>query len=488
MENILWQILLRAEADPPRFSADEICQWFRENEIHTSLAGLLCQVENATSIECDSCAEGHVEVVKYVRSPKTAPLRAYIHCPENERVEVPLDRLKQWDVDLQGLATDVASSLDLAGTTEEIVSSRIWSLGKATIAGRSREVFLARGLSWADAPRVLGGCERLNLARSAVVLVVGEVPSFSVWAGDAPAVAPLKMVLRTAESGLSVDRGHLENLLSGGRKKAPPTILVSFPTPAGTAWSDVRLTVAEKEIRVEARGKSKDYRFHQAGFEERRKKGVPDRLWDLLRLFAVHGGVLPFKVAKEKARQNVKQYVPDLRNRLTALLPNIAGDPISYDKDERAYRTAFKISSKDGVKFPTPQGATWAIVSINMTGTSSIHISVVATERFAASSYDDDNEGDTHRWEPAEREGEAERTYDLRTLGLADEKGCPNPAGQALLDVLAGKGTVKRKVYDKGMLELGGVLSKLIDIKGPPFRFDELNGKWVALFDAFGES
>jgi hypothetical protein len=67
---------------------------------------------------------------------------------------------------------------------------------------------------------------------------------------------------------------------------------------------------------------------------------------------------------------------------------------------------------------------------------------------------------------------------------LADEKGCPNPAGQALLDVLAGKGTVKRKVYDKGMLELGGVLSKLMDIKDPPFRFAKSEEKWVALFFA----
>ena len=60
----------------------------------------------------------------------------------------------------------------------------------------------------------------------------------------------------------------------------------------------------------------------------------------------------------------------------------------------------------------------------------------------------------------------------------------PNRASQALLAVLSGKGTVQRKADDKGMLELCGVLTKLIGITESPFDFAALDEKWVALYDA----
>jgi len=92
-----------------------------------------------------------------------------------------------------------------------------------------------------------------------------------------------------------------------------------------------------------------------------------------------------------------------------------------------------------------------------------------------------------HQWENAERDGTVERTYDLRTLKLADDNDEPNRAGKALLVILAGKGAVKRGADDKGMLELCGVLTKLMDITESPFEFAKLEEKWVALFDTSGE-
>ena len=124
-------------------------------------------------------------------------------------------------------------------------------------------------------------------------------------------------------------------------------------------------------------------------------------------------------------------------------------------------------------------------MSIAADGEAGIRISVTTSERFSASTYtEDEKDGeDLHRWEAAEREGIVERTYDLRTLGLADAQGHPNRAGQALLAILAGNGTVQRKADDKGMLELCGVLNKLLDIDDSPFEFAEISEKWVALFD-----
>ena len=97
----------------------------------------------------------------------------------------------------------------------------------------------------------------------------------------------------------------------------------------------------------------------------------------------------------------------------------------------------------------------------------------------------DARDGDSnHEWAGAEREGTVERIYDLRTLKLADDRNRPNRTGQALMDVLSGKGTTQRKVDDKGMLELCGVLSKLMGLDESPFEFTEIDEKWVALFES----
>lgn len=485
MSNPLAVIWERADAKEPRFSGDEVAAWDDGLVGRFADAGLVHQVENATSVVCDACADGHVEDVTFIESPRRSAVRAYIHCPEHGRVRVPLDRLRQWEIDFGGIASAVAQALELAGDIEEVVPGRVWFLGKATIAAISRELFLARGLTWQDAAEVLGKSSRLNAAKSALVLVAGEVPPEDIWNSDAPPVAALKTVAAWNKSGLSIDRGHLEALLATGRKKTPAVPLVSFPTPASTTWADVRFVVTDAALRIEAKGKRKDYTFAEAGFEERRKKDTPDRLWALLKMFGTHGGVLPFKAVDEKTRTNLKQYVSDLRQRLAALLPGIEGESIVYDKDESAYRTAFGISSERTLQFPTPEGASWTDVSIAPHGDTGVRIAVTASETFSASGYTEDEEdgGDVHQWEAAEREGTVERTYDLRTLGLADDRGRLNRAGQALLAVLAGKGTVQRKADDRGMLELCGVLTNLVGIDESPFEFTPLGEKWVALFD-----
>jgi len=398
---------------------------------------------------------------------------------------VPLYRLRQWEIDFGGLARAIALTLDLAGDSEEVVPGRIWFLGRATIAARSRELFLARGLTWEDATGIIGESARLNAARSALVLVAGAVPPENVWNGDPLPVVALKIVISFGQMGLSVDRPHIESVLSAGRRKTATVPVKSFPTPAGTTWADVRIIVTDREMSITARGKRRDYNFIEAGFEERRKRAAPDRLWALLKALAMRGGELPFDAVEDKTRANLRQYVSDLRQRLAALFPGIEGQSISYDKDEKSYRTAFRISSEQTLQFPTPSGASWTDVSIAMHGDAGIRVSVTASEKFSASSYAEDEEDgrNAHRWEAAEREGTIERTYDLLTLGLADDRDRPNRAGQALLAVLSGKGVVSRRENDKGMAALCGVLTKLVGINDSPFEFSPLGDKWVARFD-----
>ena len=484
MSDPLSTVLDRADAPEPRFSGDEVTAWPPRAFALLLDAGLIREVENATSVVCDACADGHVEEVVLVKSPRETPPRAYISCPENGRVRVPFERLRQWDVDVAGLATRLARAMDLAGQPEEIVPGRIWFMGKTTLAALSRELFLARGLTWRDARAVLGKSARLNAAKSALVFAAGGAPPLSAWNGDAPPVVALKTVASLTASGLTVDTGHLESVLSTGRKKIAPVPMKTFPTPAGTTWPEIRIVVTEAELGITARGKTRRYSFQDAGFEERRKKNAPNRLWRLLSLFAAQGGVLPFKSVGVKDRDNLKQYVSDLRDRIEALIPGIEGDLITYDQKQKCYCTAFRISSEETLQFPTPDGVSWSDVDISKSGPTGIRVSVAATERFAASSYADEDDDTTHQWAGAEREGSVERTYDLRMLKLADDQDRPNRAGQALLAVLAGKGAVTRKTDDKGMQDLCGVLSKLLGLDESPFEFSRIGEKWVARFEA----
>ncbi|MCL6546639.1 MAG: hypothetical protein K6T61_15565 [Bryobacteraceae bacterium] len=481
----LAQIWACADAQQARFSGAEVAAWPEGHAEMLAAAAVLRRDDNATTVVCDACPEGHVEDVVFIESPPGSHIRSYIHCPEAGRVNVPMDRLKQWAVDFHGLARAAAIGLDLAGEVEEIVRARLWFLGKTTIGGRSREVFLARGATWIDAPGLFGACERLSASKGALVLVPGEVPPQDAWTGEPPAVVALKLVARLEEDRLRFDRNHLEGLLAGGRRKAPIKAQESFPTPPGTRWEEVLVWVTESAITVEAKRRSRDFSFQAAGFEEKRKRGVPDSIWALLKVFAMRGGEIPFNGAglDHKTRANLKQYVSVLRQRLQALIPGIDGDPVPHIKSERCYRMAFKIAGQDGIAFPVPGGARWPDVTISLLRSGAIRISVPITERFAASAYVEAGDGEVHQWEAAERVSELAREYDLRMLGLTDESGRPDAKGAALIDVLRAGGTLKRSPNDEAMLGLCGMLSKLMAaIAGSPFDFAPGSQQWVALF------
>ena len=274
-------------------------------------------------------------------------------------------------------------------------------------------------------------------------------------------------------------------VLDDGRDGTPAKAQESFPTPPGTQWQDVMVWVADHTITIEARHLKRDFTFDVAGFEEERKRGVPDRIWTLLKGFAMCGGVIPFNGPDlpHPTRTYLKQYVSVLRQRLRDLIPGIDGNPVPHIKDERCYKMLLKIASSEGIAFPVPDGAQWPNVTIACVRSGAIRVSIPTTERYAADTYAEEPSGDIHRFESAERESRLERDYDLRMLELADKNRRPNAAGEALIEVLRADGVVSRPADDNAMLHLCGVLSELMaGISGSPFRFAPSSEKWIALF------
>ena len=268
MTDPLASIWERCDAEDARINGDEVMAWDDGVIDQFTAAGLVSRVENARCIQCDACAEHHDEEITYIKSPKGSETRAYIDCLEHGRVVVKLERLREWAVDFGGLSRVAATGLDLAGDIEEVTSERLWYLGKRTIGGRSRDIFLARGTTWMDAPSVFGSCARLNAAKGALLFVPGVMPPEEVWTGDPPRVIPLRLVARLEGRSIVFDQDHIESLLTQKRRLAPIKAQESFPTPPGTAWRDVMVWVSDFTVTIEALRRNRSYSFQAAGFEE----------------------------------------------------------------------------------------------------------------------------------------------------------------------------------------------------------------------------
>jgi hypothetical protein len=481
----LRSLFARADVLDPSYSADEVATWAPEVFEQFTSAGLLKAGVNATSVVCDACAGDHVEEVVCVESPPGSGFRAYIWCPLEGRVAVPLERLRRWQVNFRALAQLCASALATSGEVEDIVPSRVWLLGKTSLARLPYEIFFCRGLSWSDGAEVVGRAARLLASPRPVILVPGGLPDVAIWAEDVPVVWPLSSLMSWDGTCLACDRAQLELAVGKRRKAKPPVPTKSFPTPQGATWENVRIVMSDLRMRVDVLGKRKEFTFQEAGFEEKRRGDVPDRLWILLTQFAIHGGILPSNLSSlpDQVRTNLKQNVSKLGKRLAALFL-LDGKPFKDTRVTHRYEARFTIFAEEGLRFPTPEDLTWDGVSITEVRAGVIVVRADATDAFGVYTAPDAETKSPGRWEAAVREGAIEREYDLRSLGLADEDGKPNPKGEALLAVLRGGGKVRRKSDDRAMLDLGRLLCDLMQINSSPFQFSATQNKWSALFEA----
>lgn len=479
--NALWA---RFDARHPVFAGDDVSQWPASCLERLLAARLLREAANAEYVDCNACAQGHREKVQYIESPPGSGFRAYIVCPENGRVWVPPYRLRQWEIDLASLARALAEALPAAAGVHELATDRVWLLGKTTIGGQAKEAFLVRGARWADFQAVLAGARRFKEATQPVVLVADVVPSQKVWGGDAPAIFVLRELARLEGSSLVVDRVQMDRVLGRGRRRASLVTVVAVPTPQGAQWKDLSLVVDDLDFRFQVLGKRGKRTFQEAGFENRVKRGFPDHRWELLRFFARDSGPLLEEALDSRAKNNLKQYVSELRKRLRAVFPGIDGNPIDKPAGER-YQTAFKITARDGIVLPLPADTAWSRISVVEARDGRIRFTVDIKRRFLAYS---DGHAEDRGHEVAERPETTTWEHDLWTLGLLDDDGAPTEVGNALLDVLRGRGRVKRGQNDKAMIHLGSFLSRLTGITAPAFEFSAARKEWTSSFEAASET
>jgi hypothetical protein len=282
-------------------------------------------------------------------------------------------------------------------------------------------------------------------------------------------------------SGLVVDTVFLESALPPLLKVVPKGPTRAFPTPTGTTWEQVSLTVDDLHVVVRVGNNTQQFGFAEAGFANKRKKGSPDELWTLLRLIASYGGIFGTGDDITTKPGKLKQKVSTLRKRLQALLA-IDNDPFHPNTTGQPYRTRFTIQRAGPTTFPTPPGTNWDDITITEVADGVIEIALNAEER-DVTFVNADNPDERSRWEGATKASERRHRFSLADLGLT-EPDVLTPAGAALVAVLRAGGRLNRPTTDTGLLALGNVLTRFFQIREPPFTFDQKRRQWVAKFEA----
>lgn len=178
----------RADLDEAAFRGDELSAFGPAALEIFKTEKLLKRGEDLREVECGDCGNPHIEDVDIITdSPGSVP-RAYIACGAG-RASVDLVRLQVWAIDFDRLAAVASSALGLGGRIIQVAADRVWLLGTAKFADRTRDVFLVRGIGWPDSPLLISGNARLSTSPCPLILCMDRVPDDAAWQGERAVVS-----------------------------------------------------------------------------------------------------------------------------------------------------------------------------------------------------------------------------------------------------------------------------------------------------------
>jgi hypothetical protein len=464
------------------FCFDEVREWSRERFEQLVEMGILREGPLAASVVCDACGGMHREDVLW--EPSVRDLlgkRAYIRCPDEGPVHVPEIRLRQWVVDGGVIAKGLAAAMALSGTIEEVLSGKVWKLGRRRLAGRFRDVFLSMNVA-GEYARITDAATR-HLAAKDGILLAGQ-PSLHDGSLDRFTVLDLAEVVELGEDGLTVDLDYIEDALPRDRAIKEDKIR-SLPIPEGTAWPEITLEPGESSLRVLARGQSWEIDPEEAGFaDSRRKTGESDRPYQILHLFALRRGRLTMEEVKGwdpmTREDRFRKQISNLRKRLGSLLA-AEGESIRWDADEEAYTCCFKIRRAGDTDLPLPSDGSWMSYQIIERRDGRIAVGVKANLIRRSR---DVRTGETGT---AEHHETLWQEHSLVDLGLARDVDRLLPEGQTLVELLRSGGRLVRAGDDMAILKLNRWLREQTGLDGNPLQFSEATGAWIAAFDCSSE-
>lgn len=204
MRRLLSPVLSRWEIDPPLFGAEEVGGDLKPVFEALRERSLLRPATPAGSHTCCDCGERRrVDYLPRQCGGQTG----YIHCRCGV-APVPDKLLERWRIDDEALLAAAFQGINLA--IEPQVTSRLWRVGKANWAGRSREVWFARCFRRAAAAEVREIMER----RPKAILFAPTEAGADLWrrALDRLTIS-LESTLTFSGDGIVFDAAYVEGLL-----------------------------------------------------------------------------------------------------------------------------------------------------------------------------------------------------------------------------------------------------------------------------------
>jgi hypothetical protein len=192
----------------PTLVADEVTRLSAGTFEELKRLGLLVPGGTAKAVGCEACDLGHAEWVEAI--PVRDGEAFFIECPEKGRVEVSVQRLQHWAVDFTPLARAIKAGLSASGQVEALQRGRLWRLGRAVLAGRPRELWMAR-----EAPAARGGELGRSIPNGAgsAIFLLNWPPSEELLALGAAALFDVHKVVHLGGAGFHVDRHAVERSL-----------------------------------------------------------------------------------------------------------------------------------------------------------------------------------------------------------------------------------------------------------------------------------
>ena len=121
----------------------------------------------------------------------------------------------------------------------------------------------------------------------------------------------------------------------GTEKQESPQKIVPFPTPSGTQWHEIKISVVDNDnVSINIREKIERRNYAEMGFKNQ-KNGKSVKSWQFLLAFRKKERL----TFSQENRDTVEKSIQDLRKRLRAYF-RIQDDPIDY---EGGYKPKFKI-------------------------------------------------------------------------------------------------------------------------------------------------
>ncbi len=257
--------------------------WPAETHRYFVNAGLIHEIAPAESIILPECSSD--EPVTPLWSCTHEGQRVGLVCCSDDQCAglhyVKPERMKRWEISFAGLTEILAATLQ-STRAEDVVAGRISLLGSCTQNDTYREIFLARGLHWPDAPQILGKAERLRASPAPAILVLDQLPPANLWREFHPAIISLPAAALVENNIIKLNLAGLFGQRSTPHTEAKTSEWLTVSEAAALLMHDLPGLSHEKaKARVSANAGRRQFKTNGKSHQDRRIDADSFAAWRL---------------------------------------------------------------------------------------------------------------------------------------------------------------------------------------------------------------